>query len=169
MIQSPQLAVRVLYVLSALVILPYLATASAAAQFSLNPSWDVSNCFLECHQRIVATIQIPGTGHNQFQWITRNCENDDWKNLLAQCLPMTCSSAPDVAYAKEYAENFCRRAGFDEFEVDLPAEYLAGPNKVYFESREYLDSSSSTQSGKIPLWGTVVVAGASVIAMAKVL
>ncbi|WVQ97306.1 hypothetical protein IAU59_004417 [Kwoniella sp. CBS 9459] len=163
---SRTLNFAVLYTLSALLILPYVL-ASAAGQFSLNPSWDVSNCFLECHQRIVATVLIPGTGYNQFQWITRNCENDEWKSLLAQCLPITCSSAPDVAYAVEYAENFCRRAGMDDVKIELPADYLEGPNKVYFQSREYLDSSSSSllEGGKIPFWGTVVVAGASVAAM----
>ncbi|WVF70622.1 hypothetical protein IAT40_005414 [Kwoniella sp. CBS 6097] len=157
------LNLAVLYVCSALLILPS-GLASAADQFKLKPSWDVSNCFLECHQRIVASVQIPGTGHNMFQWITRNCENDEWKNLMSQCLPITCTSAPDVAYAQEYAENFCLRAGIKDVRIDLPAEYLEGPNKVYFQSREYLDSSSS-DGGKIPFWGTVVVAGASVVAM----
>ncbi|KIR37165.1 hypothetical protein I352_00477 [Cryptococcus deuterogattii MMRL2647] len=64
----------------------------------------------------------------------------EWKSLMSQCLPLVCSSAPDVAYATEYGESFCKRAGIDNVVIQLPKSYLEGANGTYFTSEGYLES-----------------------------
>lgn len=51
---------------------------------------------------------------------------------MSQCLPLVCSSAPDVAYAIEYGESFCKRAGIKNVVIQLPISYLEGANGTYF-------------------------------------
>ncbi|WVW82298.1 hypothetical protein I302_104304 [Kwoniella bestiolae CBS 10118] len=125
-------------------ILP-LVLGSAASQFRLEVNKHASECFVECHSRIEYTIEIPGTGSNGFPWIKQNCQQEAWKNLMSACLPLVCSSAPDVAYAVEYGENWCHRAGV-EVKIPLPETYLNGVNGSYFKSEEYLASSSDPNS-----------------------
>ncbi|WWC66276.1 uncharacterized protein I206_100177 [Kwoniella pini CBS 10737] len=132
---------RFLYLISSIYFLP-LILGSAASQYHLDVNKASSSCFVECHSRLEYTIEIPGTGSNGFTWITKNCQQEQWINLMSTCLPTVCSSAPDVAYAIEYGENFCRRAGV-EVKIPLPENYANSANGSYFNSAEYLASSSS--------------------------
>ncbi|WRT64159.1 uncharacterized protein IL334_001088 [Kwoniella shivajii] len=135
---------RLLYVLCSIFLIPF-TIATAASQFHLDLNRDSSKCFIECHQRVVNTIQIPGTGTNAFAWIHKNCEYDTWKTLLSQCLPVVCTSAPDVAYAIEYGQHFCSRAGVDVI-ILLTEEYAQSANGSYFKSEEYLAASSGEKT-----------------------
>ncbi|WWC58718.1 uncharacterized protein I303_101262 [Kwoniella dejecticola CBS 10117] len=132
---------RFLYLICSIFLIPYVL-GSAASQYHLDVNSASSNCFIECHSRIEYTIEIPGTGSNGFAWITKICQQEQWINLMSNCLPIVCSSAPDVAYAIEYGENFCRRAGV-EVTIPLPENYANSANGSYFKSEEYLASSSS--------------------------
>ncbi|AFR97927.2 hypothetical protein C343_06081 [Cryptococcus neoformans C23] len=114
--------------------------ASAAAQYHLDVTKDASSCFLDCHSRIVNTVHLEGASSNSYQWISQNCKYDEWKSLMSHCLPLVCSSAPDVAYAIEYGESFCKKAGIKNVVIQLPESYLEGANGTYFTSEGYLES-----------------------------
>ncbi|WWD09407.1 hypothetical protein V865_007530 [Kwoniella europaea PYCC6329] len=135
---------QILSILCSFYLLP-LVLGSAASQFHLDVNTHASECFIECHSRLEYTIEIPGTGSNGFSWITKNCQQEAWRNLMGSCLPVVCKSAPDVAYAVEYGENWCHRAGV-EVEITLPESYLNTANGTYFTSAEYLASSSDSNT-----------------------
>ncbi|WVQ70901.1 hypothetical protein IAR50_000426 [Cryptococcus sp. DSM 104548] len=131
-----------------LLILPF-TQASAAAQYNLDIMKQASTCFGLCHSAIVASLTLEGLDTNAYRWIKQNCEYDKWQAAMSLCLPEYCSSAPDVAYAMEYATGFCARAGV-AVKIKLPESYLSGANGTYFTSEEYLKSASavgSTPSG----------------------
>ena len=50
---------------------------------------------------------------------------------MSQCIPQYCVSAPDAAYAQEFAVAMCKKAGYD-VAIELPAEYMEAA-KGYFE------------------------------------
>ncbi|WVR05881.1 hypothetical protein IAU60_002907 [Kwoniella sp. DSM 27419] len=133
------------FVLSLMLLAPAVL-ATAAAQFKLDVNRDASNCFVVCAKRLEETVNIDGG--TEFQWIGENCRSEQWREQMATCLPLTCTSAPDVAYGMEYGYNFCRRAGVKGFEFVLSQDYLNGTDGEYFRSKEYLDSS--TQPSIVP-------------------
>lgn len=51
---------------------------------------------------------------------------------MSLCLPVKCSSAPDVAYAVEYGTSLCHRAGVEDVVISIPQSYLDGVNGSYF-------------------------------------
>ncbi|WVN85396.1 uncharacterized protein L203_100542 [Cryptococcus depauperatus CBS 7841] len=137
--------------------------ASAAAQYHLKPDKDASVCFMKCHMQVIQTVQIEGTDTNSAQWITKNCQLDQWRTLMEACLPMACISAPDVAYAVEYGQSFCHRAGVKSMVLKLPESYILGPNGAYFRSKEYLGSGIGRSVPSVAVTGLVVVIGMAVI------
>ncbi|TYJ56354.1 hypothetical protein B9479_002902 [Cryptococcus floricola] len=140
-----------------LCLLPF-TQASAAAQFNLDVNKQASLCFQTCHSAIVGSLALEGTDTNAYQWIKQNCEYDKWQAAMTLCLPQYCTSAPDVAYAMEYAKGFCARAGVT-VNIELPDSYLSGANGTYFTSEEYLDSASSAGSMPSGLLAGVVAMG----------
>ncbi|WWC86256.1 uncharacterized protein L201_001129 [Kwoniella dendrophila CBS 6074] len=134
---------RLLSILCSIFLIPFVV-GSAASQYHLDINFHGSKCFMECHTRVEYTIEIPGTGSNSGTWITKNCQQEAWKNLMSSCLPLVCDSPPDVAYAVEYGENWCKRAGVN-VKLQLPESYLNSYNGSYFKSEEYLASKSSSE------------------------
>ncbi|WVQ85397.1 hypothetical protein IAT38_007562 [Cryptococcus sp. DSM 104549] len=157
-------SIALLTVLSTLLLIPF-TLATAASQFHIEPTRHASACFVDCHNRVVNTVNIPGTnGGNGFQWIAVNCRFDGWMDLMSQCLPLVCTSAPDVAYAVEYGTSFCERAGVKDVVIPLPADYLASANGTYFQSAEYLASGAEGMTvGKAVLGASVLGALALVL------
>lgn len=50
------------------------------------------------------------------------------------CLITACESAPDVAYAVEFGQRWCAKAGVDVSNtLVLPADYTEGVAKEYFQ------------------------------------
>ncbi|RSH92895.1 hypothetical protein EHS25_008341 [Saitozyma podzolica] len=147
-----------------------VANASAAAQFHLDPQLDVSACWLECHNSVVAAIHNPLSKLAIAEAITINCQNDTYIETMPQCLVEYCTSAPSTAYALEYGFSWCRRAGVDvTSSLALPQSYLDGPASAYFNSTAYLTSSgvrslSSAFTGLAMVLATTVLS-ASLLAV----
>ncbi|WVO20022.1 uncharacterized protein IAS62_001312 [Cryptococcus decagattii] len=147
----------VLLISSFVILLPNV-WSSAATQYHLDVTKQASSCFLICHSRIVNIVHLEGTSSNSYQWISQNCKNDEWKSMMSQCLPLVCSSAPDVAYATEYGESFCKRAGIDNVVFQLSKSYLEGANGTYFASEGYLESRAvgGLSINKAMMGGTIL-------------
>lgn len=52
---------------------------------------------------------------------------------MSDCLPAVCKSAPDVAYALEYGQSWCHRAGVNNVTFDLPDWYMASPGGQFYK------------------------------------
>lgn len=75
-------------------------------------------------------MPLPSRELNEFYALTLNCQNPPYVETLATCLAARCDSAPDAAYAAEYAESVCKRAGV-EVKVQLPAYYLEAAQEYF--------------------------------------
>ncbi|KAK8865952.1 hypothetical protein IAR55_001101 [Kwoniella newhampshirensis] len=151
---------------STLLLLPF-AMASAAAQYHLDVTKQVSSCFFDCHVKVTNTIELQGKAANNFEWIKGNCRDEAWMNLMSECLPITCDSPPSVAYAVEYGTSFCQRGGADNVVIPIPQDYLDSPNGTYFKSEGYLNSGAVpnlliAQSTTASMLVTVLVLGMTV-------
>ncbi|WWD17857.1 hypothetical protein CI109_102301 [Kwoniella shandongensis] len=130
-----------------------LTLASAVSQYHLDVTSQPSSCFVECHERLVVTMNLPGKGANSVNWIKENCQYDGWVNLMSLCLPMICNSPPSIAYAIEYGESFCSRAGAKNVVIPIPESYMESINGTYFKSEQYLESGANI---KITTSATIV-------------
>lgn len=88
-------------------------------------------CWAECHDTVVSVVSIPSYAHNVAPAIGPNCKTASYIETMSTCLAARCESAPDAAYAAEFATSVCKRAGVD-VEVVLPESYLASAAE-YFE------------------------------------
>ena len=57
--------------------------------------------------------------------------DQEWRELMTQCLVLACQSPPDVAYAVEYTTSICGRAGV-KVQLELPDTYLRTEDGAYF-------------------------------------
>ena len=57
--------------------------------------------------------------------------DQEWRELMTQCLVLACQSPPDVAYAVEYTTSICGRAGV-KVQLELPDNYLRTADGAYF-------------------------------------
>lgn len=98
---------------------------SGATKQSLTPA-----CWIECHSTTINAVPLPSRELNDFYALALNCQNPPYISTLATCLAAKCESAPDTAYAAEYAESVCKRAGV-EVKVELPEYYLEAAQEYF--------------------------------------
>ena len=85
---------------------------------------------MHCHQVVVGSIGLPGWESNFAPAFTGNCRNPPYIDALAACLASQCESAPDAAYAAEFATSICDRAGVN-VEVKLPDAYVTAAAEYF--------------------------------------
>ncbi|GMK58964.1 hypothetical protein CspeluHIS016_0604060 [Cutaneotrichosporon spelunceum] len=93
-----------------------------------------STCFEACHLAAVKVVLLPKLGINSGVFVARNCRLPFWGEVVGACLAMVCRSAPDVAYAAEYGQAWCERAGTSNASIVLPEWYLETPGGAYYQN-----------------------------------
>ncbi|KLT42887.1 hypothetical protein CC85DRAFT_301855 [Cutaneotrichosporon oleaginosum] len=111
---------------------PPQAPMRASEQFGLDLVDHASSCLRSCHGAATQVLILKNLGINSAVFITRNCQEKRWAELIGACLPMVCKSAPDVAYAVEYAHAWCARAGVRNVSITLPEWYMDSPGGEYY-------------------------------------
>ncbi|ORX35948.1 hypothetical protein BD324DRAFT_629612 [Kockovaella imperatae] len=136
-----------------LLLIPCNALASAAKQFHLDPERQASKCWVQCHAGVIDQVEIPALKSNGDSYLKQNCELKAYEEAMTQCFALYCQSAPDAAYAAEFARRICEKAGIN-VAFALPEPYVEAAS-AYFESQAYLTGAGVrlTQDGSTPFIG----------------